>query len=80
MSFHLTDDGTLDTVVTCDHCDAQERYTYAGQDNGGDGCQHTPSSDDCAACYTEWIEWVLEDAAEVHDCVGREWDAFADVR
>jgi hypothetical protein len=70
MSFHLSDDGTLDTVVTCDRCGQDERYTYAGQD-GSEPCEHG-ATDGCDACYDEWVEGVLEDAAETHDCLGIE--------
>jgi hypothetical protein len=75
-TFHLVDDGTLDTVVACDSCGAHERYNYAHSETGA--CEHGLA--DCEACYTAWQEWVLEDAAEQHECAGHDWDAFGDVR
>ena len=68
-TFELTDDGTLDTVVRCTACGAEERYTF-------DGWTETPGLE----AYDAFVEWALEDAADLHDCVGRDWDAFGDLR
>ena len=52
-TFHLSDDGTLDTVVTCDRCGQDERYTFQG-----DGDE----------TYDEYVTYALEDAAIDHEC------------
>ena len=57
--FKLSDDGTLDTVVTCEDCGEEVRYNF---------------SDDTrdSMTYEEFVEWCLEDAAEDHEC-DRSW-------
>jgi RNase P subunit RPR2 len=59
MAFKLSDDGTLDTVVTCEDCGEEVRYNY-GYDAPKD------------LTYDEWVEWCLKDAAEDHEC-DRSW-------
>jgi hypothetical protein len=66
MAFYLADDGTLDTVVTCDTCGAEERYTF-------DGWTDAPGQE----AYDAFVAWALEDAAELHDCIGRYCDVPA---
>jgi hypothetical protein len=46
----LSDDGSLDTVVKCDACQAEYRYTY----------------DFGYGLYDDFIGWALDDASEVH--------------
>lgn len=52
--FELTDDGTLDTVLLCNQCGEQLRYTFGGVDEDGP--------------YEAFVEWCKEDAEEVHEC------------
>jgi RNase P subunit RPR2 len=35
MAFNLSDDGTLDTVVTCSECGAELRYNFDGDMEAG---------------------------------------------
>ena len=52
-NFTLLDDGTMDTVIQCDECGVELRYTYSG-----DGLE----------TYDAFIEWCFEDAASEHEC------------
>jgi len=49
----LDDDGTLDTVVRCDACNEEFRYTYEG---GPD-----------EQAYDDFVAWALDDAAQEHE-------------
>jgi hypothetical protein len=70
-TFSLGDDGTMDTVIVCDGCGEEIRYTYdAGPDD-----DDPPMSDEDR--YTAWISddrytaWIAEckvDAADDHQC------------
>lgn len=63
MTFTLGDDGTLDTVLTCDKCGYSERYTF-------DGCgeqYHLEYPGECN-CYSQFIAWAKHDAASYHEC------------
>lgn len=51
--FSLGDDGTMDTVVVCDECGRELRYTYDGE--------HGES-------YEDFVDRALKDAEENHDC------------
>jgi len=57
MAFYLSDDGTLDTVVVCEACGDEVRYTYQpdGDEDEVDG-------------YLDFVEWCLKDADEDHQC------------
>jgi|SRR6185437_1287431 len=50
--FMLGDDGTLDTVLECRHCNAELRYMFE-PDMGS---------------YDDFVDWAKEDAAEQHEC------------
>ena len=63
IMFKLSDDGTLDTVVTCEDCGEEVRYTYMPED--------LPIGQPVET-YEEFIEWCLKDAAEDHEC-DRSW-------
>lgn len=52
-SFSLVDDGTLDTVIVCDNCGKETRFTY---DNN--------SRDE----YGDFIEWCIEELKNDHEC------------
>ena len=59
MSFYLVDDGTMDTVVECNHCGEQARYNYDGGDVSEDEGPHS---------YDAFVEWAEEDAEAEHEC------------
>ncbi|KKL66027.1 hypothetical protein LCGC14_2149070 [marine sediment metagenome] len=63
MTFTLDDDGTLDTIVTCDECGAQHRYN---PDPPLD--DHDTNCGDSCECSDARIEWALQDAEETHEC------------
>lgn len=53
------DDGTLDTVIRCQRCYKQYRYTFdssviEGSLSGG------------MSEYNDFVDWALEDAHELH--------------
>jgi len=60
MTFTLEDDGTLDTVLTCDECGAELRYASGAWDHD-DECDD-PDNCDCR------IEIAVEDAEATHEC------------
>ena len=64
MSFVLSDDGTLDTVLECSECGRECRYTWDGE------CDCAPESGDCSG-YEQFIAWAIDDATESHDCLPR---------
>ncbi len=57
----LSDDGTLDTVISCAKCGAEFRYNF-------DGEGEPQEADTESSAYDRFVEWALEDAAEEHDC------------
>lgn len=67
MAFRLTDDGTMDTVVRCEHCSEEVRFNYAMEDAGEPECTHG-KSDGCQDCYDEWVEQCCVDAEDDHEC------------
>lgn len=60
-NFYLSDDGTMDTVVTCKDCGRDCRYTFDGEVPTNDA----PDRD----AYDCFIEWCFEDASETHECL-----------
>lgn len=62
MAFYLTDDGTLDTVVKCEDCGEELRYNY---DIGG---PDQVQGEDPDEPYYQFVDWVMDDAAEQHKC------------
>lgn len=54
MAGHLTDDGTMDTVIKCDICGEETRYSY--QIDGGDDT------------YDEWVRGCIADFDRDHMC------------
>lgn len=54
--FTLSDDGTLDTVLTCSECGQDERYNY--DPSGG----RTLS-------YNQFVLWSIKDAEDIHECI-----------
>jgi hypothetical protein len=73
MAFHLTDDGTLDTVVRCEDCGQEERYNYDPESAADveaflDAPAGTVKPEDG---YDQFVAWALEDAAQTHECPRR---------
>ena len=64
MAFYLTDDGTLDTVVRCEHCGHEERFNY---DPSPDPFDIDPNAD-ADTLYDTFIDACCERAAEDHEC------------
>ena len=64
MTFTLGDDGTLDTVIYCDDCKSELRYTFDGK-HAGD-CNPIANGD--CDCYGRFIDWAMADAFDTHDC------------
>lgn len=54
MDFRLVDDGTLDTVLECEECGGQERFTFAAYDGPFD--------------YDQFVEWARGEAEQYHEC------------
>ena len=65
--FSLDDDGTLDTIVTCDMCSRSERYNF---DTHDEDCNQIANGD--CDCYGRFIDWVINDAEQIHDCLLRQ--------
>lgn len=61
--FYLSDDGTMDTVVTCEDCGQDARYNWGGE-CGHENGEHPNEGD----CYDAFVEWALEDAETEHEC------------
>ena len=54
MTFELTDDGTMDTVLRCSDCGGEQRFTdYASDEEGA---------------YAEWVEECVAFAESDHEC------------
>ena len=70
--FTLADDGTLDTVVECESCGRQVRYSYAAHCDDG-----RKSAEDDEFAYDRFVEWALGDAAEDHECEDVDEDDLA---
>lgn len=48
----LTDDGTLDTVISCPECGEEARYTLDGADGS----------------YDDFVKWAIDDFDSEHEC------------
>ena len=57
MEFTLVDDGTLDTVLTCNECDEELRFNYAFVDG-------------VAASFR--VQQAIADAKLTHECGGED--------
>ncbi len=57
-TFSLADDGTMDTVISCDDCGAELRYNF---DPG-------PDEADGEEAYDAFVAWCIEDAESEHEC------------
>lgn len=53
-TFTLVDDGTLDTVIKCDNCSQEIRFT------GGEV--------DLNMRHDEWVDYCMAMAKEEHEC------------
>ena len=66
MSFVLSDDGTLDTVIKCSGCGREYRFNWDGEHD----CESGTEGGDCD-CYAQFVAWAIDDANESHDCLPR---------
>lgn len=62
MSFTLQDDGTLDTIISCDDCGAEMRFTFAASD-----WELAPGETNDDA-YTAFVEECISDCESDHEC------------
>lgn len=62
MAFHLRDDGTLDTVVACEHCGHEERGNFDVAAYEGDD-EYTAQS-----AYDHFVDGLIEDCEDEHEC------------
>lgn len=72
MSFFLSDDGTLDTVVVCEHCYEEVRGDYATASEAtsdSPGCEHCYHADSgCEQCYDAFVDELIQKAEDDHEC------------
>lgn len=76
MAIVLSDDGTLDTVLRCEDCSEEFRYTYEPADDDTIHCAgHDDYRDGCADCdlvateaYEDFVDWAIGDAETEHEC------------
>lgn len=66
MAFSLIDDGTLDTVVKCDGCGEEVRFTYANGPEEVDLDADEGQTDQ--EKYDAYVIGCLEDAEQDHVC------------
>lgn len=62
----LSDDGTMDTVLTCRDCGEDFRYNY--DPATVEFSSENPSDEECEQAYEEFVEWAIEDAESEHEC------------
>lgn len=62
MAIELTDDGTMDTVLRCDECGEEFRFTY----QPGPEEEDTDQTDEEA--YDAYIESCIEEIEAEHEC------------
>lgn len=67
MAFTLTDDGTLDTVVKCDQCGEELRYTYT-PDEPTERLSRDRDLTDDGKDYDAFVSWAIDDAEQTHEC------------
>ena len=73
MAIHLTDDGTLDTVLRCDGCGREFRGNYATQYDQMDRPECTRHGKvACEPCmqgdYQVWVAEFIADVEAEHQC------------
>lgn len=69
MSGKLSDDGTMDTVIVCEHCGEEARYTYDPPQR--DGIEDQRDADERGVderLYMAWVYDCIEDFDESHEC------------
>lgn len=76
----LTDDGTMDTVIRCSDCGAEQRYNYDASMRDDVSCDaHDTYDADCSDCqtaedvsaeqdYTDFVDGCIEDMESEHTC------------
>lgn len=63
---YLSDDGTLDTVIVCDICGREHRFSYDGTFDDADTVEET--AENAAAAYDAFIVECIEDVNVSCDC------------
>jgi hypothetical protein len=58
----LSDDGTLDTVLTCTECGDEFRFNYVSAYNDD------PNAEDEDYTYDDFIDDCIADVTDEHDC------------
>lgn len=66
MSARLGDDGTMDTVLVCEYCGAETRYTY--DPSGDEGADEELTEQEALATYDAWVQQLIEEFDEEHEC------------
>lgn len=76
MAFILTDDGTMDTVVRCEHCGEEVRFNYDPTGNNPEPRDYDTPKDIATRneqnrwLYDAWVAECIEDAKGDHECKG----------
>lgn len=58
-SFSLIDDGTMDTVIRCDKCGEEIRFTAA---------ECNSDSEEDGDTYDNFVQWCIEECEDDHVC------------
>lgn len=77
MAGQLSDDGTMDTVISCPVCGEEKRYDLVSwaevaladryPERDMDGSHYTCSDEDAERDYREFVEWAISDFDEEHE-------------
>lgn len=62
----LSSDGTMDTVLVCNECGQEARYTYM-PDEACDSPEGD-SEEEAEQHYEDFIAWAIEDFDSEHEC------------
>lgn len=69
MAGQLSDDGTMDTVISCVDCGEEQRYTYQPVEyDGTEDQQDALDSGKDERLYMAWVHECIEDFDESHEC------------
>ena len=62
MTIHLTDDGTMDTVLRCSACGEEFRFNY--QDSAEPDTRKMDPED----AYDDFVQECIDEIADEHEC------------